>query len=95
MGISSGAAVLEAEEQTAQLAGAIGANNPVDACQEIFRIAQTLQPMPDYLKYRNTRFVWEMLDMGTDTEVLRLVKLIVWNWIEVTDIDFHCYANVL
>lgn len=61
------------------------------ATEDIFEIAKTLHPTPAFIDYADTRFLWEMLDMGKDTEILGRVKEFVSTWVQVTS---HTMSNI-
>ncbi|KAK4890419.1 hypothetical protein LTR49_028730, partial [Elasticomyces elasticus] len=73
-----------AKEQSDRRSAAVGSSLPVDTIQDILRIAQTLDPRPLFVKYAETRFLWEILDMGEDTDILKMVKTLVFNWVQVS-----------
>ena len=62
------------DEQNEKFSGAVISGVALDTVREVFRIAQILKLKPPYLTYAETRFLWEIMDMGEDTEVLKMVK---------------------
>lgn len=84
MRISPAEASTLAERQSKDFSSAVTSSVADHTFEDIFEIAKTLHPTPAFIDYADTRFLWEMLDMGKDTEILGRVKEFVSTWVQVT-----------